>query len=115
MKKSISIVLLATILLQSCVFYQKTSVSLNEAQNQGWVKVKNSYGNRFEFKNIYIEDSVYYGVHRPVDIRLDSGSISGIYLQDKKKSTWLTSFAVVAPIILILVIAGLNVIINGIS
>jgi hypothetical protein len=90
-------------------------VSLNEAQNQGWVKVKNSYGNRFEFKNIYIEDSVYYGVHRPVDIRLDSGSISGIYLQDKKKSQLLSIFAVMSPIILFIVIALLSAMIYGVS
>ena len=106
-KRTIAYVLTLLILCQSCVAYQKTSVSLNEAQNQGWVKVKNSYGNRFEFKNIYIEDSVYYGLHRPVDIRLDSGSISGIYLQDKKKSQLLLTFAVVTPIILVLVIAAL--------
>ena len=86
MKKSISIFLLATILLQSCVAYQKTSVSLNEAQNQGKIKVATTYGTLMEFKNIYQKDSIYYGVAGTQEIRLDTTQVSAVYLQDIQES-----------------------------
>ena len=89
MKKSISIVLLATILLQSCIAFQKTSVSLNEAQDKGRVRV--SYTNRRDasFANIILKDSIYYGIPVPKHISekpLEPDQISGIYLKDIKKS-----------------------------
>ena len=87
MKKSISIVLLVTILLQSCVAYQKTSVSLNEAHDsKGMVKVTDTRGESFVFNYIELRDSIYYGTNKEVTIRLETSQITGIYLKDNNKS-----------------------------
>ena len=56
MKKSISIVLLATILLQSCVAYRKNPTSLNYAANRGRVKVKFPWWHIFVKKTISVEE-----------------------------------------------------------
>ena len=96
--QSISIVLLVTILLQSCVVYQKTSVSLNEAYDRGNVKIKSTNGKNKKYTNIIMEDSIYYGVqdwHNKLPIL--PASIDSIYLKDKKKSArliWLIPLSV---------------------
>ena len=69
MKRSISIFLLAVMLLQSWVVYQHTSVPLDDAQNQGRVKVATTYGTDMKFTNMYFEDSLYYGVAGTKKIR----------------------------------------------
>ena len=103
MKKSISIVLLATILLQSCVAYQDTSVSVNDAQNQGKVKVATTYGKQIIFKNMHRKDSIYYGLYGSQEIRVDTTQIKNVYLKDKKKSNRRTVFLVVGvPLTIIL-------------
>ena len=81
-KQLISIALLVTILLQSCVAYQKTSVSLNEAANKGQVRVYNNMGERFVFAKINLRDSVYYGVKGSKETTLYAAQISGLYLHD---------------------------------
>lgn len=100
MKKSASFVLLAVILLQSCVVYQDTSVSVNDAQNQGATKVLTTYGTEMVFDNMYIKDSIYYGVYESQEIRLDTTQIKNIYLRDKKKSNTRTVLAILSPLIL---------------
>lgn len=95
MKKSISIILLATILLQSCVAYQDISVSLNDAYDRGSVEVINSSGKSTRFTNIVLKDSIYYGINsanRFVEEPLDSINTTAIYLQDIRDSrinTWI--------------------------
>jgi len=121
MKKSISFILFATILLQSCVAYQKTSVSLNEAENKGKVKVTTTLGNNLEFFNIDFRDSVYYGDYGKSrdEIALDSAQISSIYLQDIRRSKNQTTITIVSlvigiPLIVIMgTIASINK--NGIG
>ncbi len=112
MKKSISIILLATILLQSCVAYQKTSVSLNEAYDRGKVEVINNVGKSTRFTNIILKDSIYYGINsanRFVEEPLDSLNISAIYLQDIKESRINTWIGVSLSVILIgLIIWGVS-------
>ena len=111
MKKSISIVLLATILLQSCVAYQKTSVPINEAQDKGPVRV--SYTNRKDasFVNIILKDSIYYGISSYKHISekpLDQVQIDGIYLKDLEKSKVQTIFlAATLTIFLVLFIGAI--------
>ena len=109
-KKNISVLLLATILLQSCVAYQKTSVPLDVASNNGYVKVTNTIGKSFEFHHIESTDSIYYGVRKGERTKLDEAQLIGIYLQDKKKSTWLTTIGVLSPFIILftIVIVGLS-------
>ena len=89
-KQSISVVLLATILLQSCVAYQKTSVSLNEAYNRGRVRVLTQYDKKFDVKNIIYEEGEFYAIKLKDGgkIRIDTASSSSLkfYLKDYKKS-----------------------------
>ena len=98
MKKLISIILLATILLQSCVVYQKTSVSLSEASDMGKAKVKPTYGKHIRYKKIYLNltDSTYYGVRGGVDTPLYPAQISTIQLQNIKMSRWTTAIVLVS-------------------
>lgn len=72
--------------MPSCHAYYGTSVSLNEAYDKGRVKVKSTQGKRYWFTNIELRDSIYYGVNKQSDIRLETALIEGIYLQDNKKS-----------------------------
>ena len=101
MKKSVSFVLLATILLQSCVAYQKTSVSLNEAENKGKVKVTTTLGDESEYDNIDFRNNGYFGTYAHGEISLDSAQISSIYLQDIMKSKHQTIITIVSVVIVI--------------
>ena len=89
MKKSISIFLLLSLLIQSCVVYQKTSVPINEAWDKGPVKIIDEYG-ADEFDFIERTDYKYYGViknGRTVDkTPIDTVGVSAIYSKDIRKS-----------------------------
>ena len=108
-KQLISIVLLATILLQSCVAYQKTSVSINEAFEKGSVKVISTDGGKKKYMNITMEDSIYYGFGTWGWVRLDTNYISKIYLEDIKKSKKNKSavIAVTVTVVVLVVVVGL--------
>ena len=109
MKKSISILLLGMILLQSCSVYQKTSVSLNDAQNRGIVKVIPNYGQKVYFKKIELRDSVYYGYamkDKNGITPLYQAQISSIFIKDVKKSKQLK---IIMAIAVSLVFVGLIV------
>jgi hypothetical protein len=99
LKKSVSFVLLAVILLQSCVVYQQTSVPLDGAVDRGKVKLVNTSGNEFRFKNMYIKDSIYYGDSKSQEIRIDTTEIKNIYLKDRKKSIKRTVLIALSPLI----------------
>jgi hypothetical protein len=60
-KKSAVFVLLAVMLQQSCVVYQKTPVALEDAYDRGRVKVIFTDGSKLKIKNLKLEaDEVYY-------------------------------------------------------
>ena len=101
MKNSVSFILLATILLESCVFYQKTAVSLKEAQDMGKVKVITTHGAVYIFKTIVLRDSLYFGVNENNQQVLYEGEISSIYPQNMKKSILVTRYAVMLPLALL--------------
>ena len=103
MKKAISIVLLTTILLHSCVVYQKTPVPLSESYDKGKVKVITKTNKKLKFKKIIQKDSLYYGFNRKklkndygefewVEItkKLNSDEVKAIYLKDQNGSTTAT-------------------------
>ncbi len=116
MKKSISLSLIALLLLESCVVYQKIPIALSEAHDRGKVKVITNTDEKLKFKKIIIEDSVYYGFDRKklkneygefewVDItrQLNVDVVEAIYLKDRKKSIVRTVFLVLAtPLVIIL-------------
>ena len=107
MKKSFSIALLIIVLLQSCVVYQHTSVPLDDAQNQGKVKVATTYGTEMKFANLYFEDSLYYGVAGTQKIRLDTTQILSVYLKDIKKSKTHTILLAISPAIIFVVFGAI--------
>ena len=110
MKKSISIFLLVIILLQSCVAYQKTSVSLDEATNTGKVKLIDTHGRVYQIINIEMQDSVYYGFIAKEKTVLYEAQFSGIYLQDKKKSKTQTIIFTVSMYAILTVGLGLLIV-----
>lgn len=85
---------------QSCVVYQQTPVSLNKAYDQGRGVINFNTGKEeLKFKNIFLKDSIYTIVQKErmknIDgsyenaetiMVLDSTTIHGIFLKDKKKS-----------------------------
>ena len=104
MKKSVSLVLLATILLQSCVVYQKTPVPLSESYDKGNVKVITKTDKKLQFNKIIQKDSLHYGFNRKklkndygefewVEYReyIDESMIESIYLKNGTKSGWATA------------------------
>lgn len=107
MKKSVSLFLFATILLQSCVAYHSTPLPIDQAYERGGgVKIISKLGDRYIFNGIYLKDSIYYGVKGDELVRLDTAQILSIYLQDVKKSKNQTTVAtkVVPPVVVIVAI-----------
>lgn len=107
MKKSLSIILLATILLQSCVAYHRTSVSLHDARYLGKVKITTTSGAIVKYKNIEIQDSIYFGIRGKNVTPLDAGQIATIQLQDITKSKSQTGILVTVITVSILTIVGI--------
>ena len=62
MNKSISILPLVSLQFQSCVIFQKTSVTPYKAYGSGRVKVENNNGTIKRYKNIKLLNGVYHGV-----------------------------------------------------
>ena len=102
-KQTIAIVLLVTILLQSCVAYQNTSMSIDEAQNKGPVRVTSTQGDNIKFRNIQAKDGAYYGVNGNRITQIDPAQIISIHLKDFKKSK--TQTAILATFLTVSVLA----------
>lgn len=81
------------LLLQSCVVYQKTPVSLVEAAKQG-NKTKITTRNQETFKYAYIlrKDGVFYGVKmkggKAIKTPLPEDEILEIRIRDQDASNW---------------------------
>ena len=110
-KQSIYIFLSVAILLQSCVVYQKTSVSLAQSYDRGKGKIIYKTGDEVKFKNINKTDGIYKIVDKSKikndagkyvwverTIPLDSATVTSIFLKDKKKSKRRTTLLVVVAI-----------------
>ena len=72
---------MAALVLQSCVAYQSTSVSINDAYNKGNVRVLTTTGEKIKFQNIELRDSTYYGVTENNRVKLNINKISAIHLE----------------------------------
>jgi hypothetical protein len=106
MNKSVSFVLLATMLIQSCVVYQKAPVSIDEAYNTKAVKIITKDGQAKVFENIVKEDSLYYGVLWDKHTLLSLEEIESVYLKDvdkSKKRTILTLVGISVPLLALLI------------
>ncbi len=97
------------ILLQNCVVYQRPA-TLSEVVNMGKVKLVDSDGVTYKYKNIELNEHVYYGVGAVYSNRayidtsegfktpIDSLTIESVYLKDKKKSNVRTVLLVLGVI-----------------
>jgi hypothetical protein len=105
-------------LFQSCVVYQKTSLSLEQAaKEQLKAKVKTNTNKTYKFQRIGFEDGEFYGLQKTkgeiVRVSLQDNEISKILLQDKTMSTILDiGLPVVGFVLIIGIITGLNADIN---
>ena len=89
-KQSISIVLLATILLQSCVIYQKTPVSISESTNKGKVKIVRTNGEKVALKGMVYDNGTYWGLRKGYSkdhrYKIDATQVAEVYIIDKRDS-----------------------------
>ena len=84
MKRAIPISVIATLLIQSCVIYQKTPVVLEEAVEHGRVMVITDSGQGYEFRKIMkSDDQLYLGVNKGDTLNLSNELISEVYLNNK--------------------------------
>jgi hypothetical protein len=81
-KQPILCFLLLFILFQSCVVYQKTPVSFEDAINKKKAKLITTNGREIILQNIIKEDSIYYGVLIDQRVPLPPEQIQSIYLED---------------------------------
>ena len=119
MKKSLSLFLIATIALQSCYVYQKTSVSITRATNNGRVKIINNSGKEYELKEIILDDGVYFGEYRGKLIHINSPIEKQYYLLDISRTESKTALgitaAIVIPIGVILLLTVISINQNGLG
>jgi len=99
--------------MQSCIVYQKTSVTLADAHDKGVVKVESYTGELHWFENIELRDSTYYGLSiKRIEnkyglyevqyyIPLSAEQLNKIYLKDRKKSKRQTILLATSPLIII--------------
>ena len=98
-------------LLQSCVAYQKTPVSLLQAeQSKKRVKMKNSADQTYKFKQIVLEEEQFYGLKKEkgelVKIAINDSAATEIFLHSKSKSNWATIGVIGVPLIAFVIIAA---------
>ena len=106
-KRALIVLLIAFIFLHSCVVYQKTPVPIDEAYERGsGVKIIGKLGDRTIFNGIYVKDSIYYGVKGDNLVRLDTAQISGIYLQDNKKTKKAKNAGKVVPVVVVVYVVA---------
>ena len=107
--KSICIVLIFVLILQSCTVYKRTPVSLEvAAATNNKVLVTSSKNAILHYKKIQQIDGIYYGVQivkgKFVKIPLTQNEIKTIYIKDKTTSTILTIGIIVIPIAIVVII-----------
>jgi hypothetical protein len=119
MKKSLSIFFIATILLQSCYVYDKTSVPITRATNNGRVKITNIHGQEFPMKEIILVDGVYFGKNHKKLIPINTPNEKQYYLLDITKTNSKTAIgitaAIVIPIGVLILIAVISIEQNGLG
>ena len=97
--------LIFVIFSQSCVVYQNTPVSLNDATDQGKVKLITNAGLEMKMKKIYTVDDQHFGIYNSQKIQLQEYQIQSLYLKNKSKSNTRT-FLLILGISPFAIIAG---------
>ncbi len=107
--KTFAIFFFIITLLQSCVAYQNTPVSLVEAeQSKKRVKIKTNSNQTYRFEQIVLDQEQFYGLKKEKGemVRIVISDYNEVFLQSKSKSTW-TSIAVIALPTITAVIIGI--------
>ena len=109
--RTISLFFLTLRLLQSCVAYQNTPVSLLQAEeSKKRVKMKTSSNETYTFKQIILEEGQFYGLKKEkrelVKIAIYDAGTNEVFLHSKSKSTWITLTVIVVPLIVVRILAG---------
>jgi hypothetical protein len=107
--RTVALLFTALILLQGCVAYQNTAVTLEQAtQEQKKVKVNTTSNAPYTFKYITYEDGQFFGVKKKsgdiVKLPLLKDDIIKILIQNKSASTWGTIAVIVVPLIALVII-----------
>ena len=118
--KKLAWIMVLCILFQSCIVYQKNSVSIDEAiETEGKeaksFKIITEDERTLIFESIYIREGEYYGlmivekVPYPVETRIYPESIKEIHLYDPKKSrnSIITGSSAIMVVLGLLVVVGL--------
>lgn len=100
---------IAIIMFQSCVGYQGTSVSMEQAaREQKRTKVLSSSKKKHYYEKIVFEEGQFYGIKKlnknKVKIPLDTNEINEVYIQSKSKSSWMTIAVIAIPVIALVVL-----------
>lgn len=85
-KKCIPSFLIILISIQSCVVYQNSSVSIDEAVDEGKAKLITTSDKEILINNIEKTDTAFYGNMGDYKIHIPTNEVQHIYLLDKKKS-----------------------------
>ena len=98
------LIFITLILLQSCVVYEKSSVSLEwAAQQERKAKVKTINNQTYKFKLIRFENDQFYGIQLEngeiIKTPLRSDTLNKIQLQNKSTSTIATITTVLGSLI----------------
>jgi len=112
--KTIALFFMTLTLLQSCVAYQKTPVSLLLAeQSKKRVKMKSSSNQKYYFKQIALEEEQFYGLKKEkgeiVRIVISDYGTNEVFLQSKSKSIWATLAVIALPVGVLYFIAATSV------
>ena len=119
MRKSISVTLLAIILLQSCAIYQITSVPISESINKGKVKMVKTNGDKVVLRGIEYENGTYWGLRQGYSkdhrYKIDHTQVSEVYIIDKYTSRSMSivvAFGVIVAIPITVLLLWSNGVIN---
>lgn len=96
------------VLFQCCKVYDRKSVSLDKAIDTDIrsIKIVLKDHRRYYFTSIYYKDDILYGELKKSrhdldeEIKINPESIKGIYLFNKKKSSYITAIVIIVPIVL---------------
>lgn len=108
--KSTTLFFITIMMLQSCVAYQSTPVSLEVAASEvKRTKIITTSKKKYYYKRITFEEGQFYGFEKlngnMVKIPIDSNEIVNVYIKSKSKSTWATIAIIVVPLFALSILA----------
>ena len=105
--KPIALLLTALLLMQSCIVYHKTPITLEKAsQEHRRTKIKTADDKTYKFKYITHENGVFYGINKshgkPVKTSLYNEEVTGVYDINDAASTLTTVTTIIGvPVVLL--------------